>query len=283
MSSLPEHGGALQAGRAGSDDRERRCRRWLPGGSARDASHGGTPRRWSGSACTDRHGPDLPREMQTLQPMHSRIWSTRPSAIFDGRNGSAIDGRAAPMKSHWPPRIASAIRSGSVKRPTLTTGLEVTDFATRLYSASWLVAKKRDWAGILTPVDGADVDVPVVDERIEQGHDCLALPGRPDAAITEPERFLEGVDREAEADRAVVDRLPRLLEDLAQEAAAVLERPAVLIRPPVVERVEEVRGQRRDAAVVADQVEPRGAAPDGGVDAGRAACGGAHASSCPGA
>src|SRR5437868_1566670 len=33
--------------------------------------------------------------MQTLQPMHSRISSSRPSSIFLGRNGSAIDGRAA--------------------------------------------------------------------------------------------------------------------------------------------------------------------------------------------
>ncbi len=34
-----------------------------------------------------------------LQPMHSRMSSMRPSSILFGRNGSAIEGRAAPMKS----------------------------------------------------------------------------------------------------------------------------------------------------------------------------------------
>ncbi len=34
-----------------------------------------------------------------LQPMHSRISSSRPSSILFGKNGSAIDGRAAPIKS----------------------------------------------------------------------------------------------------------------------------------------------------------------------------------------
>ena len=60
-----------------------------------------------------------------LQPMHSRMSSTRPSSIFLGRNGSAIDGRAAPMKSSTPRRIWLTIVSGEVKRPTPTTGLLV--------------------------------------------------------------------------------------------------------------------------------------------------------------
>ena len=38
-------------------------------------------------------GSDL--GMQMLQPMHSRMSSSRPSSIFLGRTGSAIDGRAA--------------------------------------------------------------------------------------------------------------------------------------------------------------------------------------------
>ena len=44
-------------------------------------------------------------ETQMLQPMHSRISSTRPSEILVGRNGSAIEGRAAPMMSSTPARI----------------------------------------------------------------------------------------------------------------------------------------------------------------------------------
>jgi hypothetical protein len=39
-------------------------------------------------------GPPISqREMQTLQPMQTRMSSTRPSSIFFGRKGSAIDGR----------------------------------------------------------------------------------------------------------------------------------------------------------------------------------------------
>ena len=43
--------------------------------------------------------PSLLAERQMLQPMHSRIRSSCPWSILCGRNGSAIDGRAAPMKS----------------------------------------------------------------------------------------------------------------------------------------------------------------------------------------
>ena len=58
-----------------------------------------------------------------LQPMHSRMSSSRPSSIFLGRNGSAIDGRAAPIRSSTPSRIIRTIVSGEVNRPTPTTGL----------------------------------------------------------------------------------------------------------------------------------------------------------------
>ena len=57
-----------------------------------------------------------------LQPMHSRMSSLRPSSIFFGRKGSAIDGRAAPMMSHWPALMTPTMSSGLVKRPLLTTG-----------------------------------------------------------------------------------------------------------------------------------------------------------------
>ena len=64
-------------------------------------------------------------ETQMLQPMHSRMSSKRSSAIFFGKNGSAIEGRAAPIKSNTPRRICETIASGEVKRPTPTTGLVV--------------------------------------------------------------------------------------------------------------------------------------------------------------
>ena len=63
--------------------------------------------------------------MQMLQPMHSRMSSTLPSSTFFGRNGSAMEGRAQPMKSSTPCRTSRAIRSGEVKRPTPTTGFAV--------------------------------------------------------------------------------------------------------------------------------------------------------------
>ena len=51
---------------------------------------------------------------QMLQPMHSRMSSTRPCSIFCGRNGSAMLGRAAPMKSVMPWLTSRTIVSGDV-------------------------------------------------------------------------------------------------------------------------------------------------------------------------
>ncbi len=63
-----------------------------------------------------------------MQPMHSRISSTRPSSIFLGRKGSAIDGRAAPIMSRTPRLIWLTIVSGEVNQPTPATGLLVVFF-----------------------------------------------------------------------------------------------------------------------------------------------------------
>ena len=62
---------------------------------------------------------------QTLQPIHSRMSSIRPSSIFFGRYGSAMEGRAAPMKSRTPRLIWLTMVSGEVNRPTPTTGFDV--------------------------------------------------------------------------------------------------------------------------------------------------------------
>ena len=83
-------------------------------------------------------------EMQTLQPMHSRISSTRPSSILRGRNGSAIDGRAAPIRSQTPLRMISAMRSGSVSRPTPTIGFAVASRTRAVRSSCQPSAKKRE-------------------------------------------------------------------------------------------------------------------------------------------
>ena len=76
--------------------------------------------------------PSLLAARQMLQPIHSRISSARPSRILAGRKGSAIEGRAAPMKSWIPPLIWATIRSGEVKRPTDTTGLPVSPLTKRM-------------------------------------------------------------------------------------------------------------------------------------------------------
>ncbi len=81
---------------------------------------------------------------QMLQPMHSRMSSRRPCSIFTGRNGSAIEGRAAPIMSSTPSRIIRTIVSGEVKRPTPTTGFVVSCFSPRTYSSCAPSPAKRE-------------------------------------------------------------------------------------------------------------------------------------------
>ena len=64
-----------------------------------------------------------------LQPMHSRMSSSLPVSIFFGRKGSAMEGRAAPMRSSTPRFTCDTIASGEVNLPTPTTGFEVICFA----------------------------------------------------------------------------------------------------------------------------------------------------------
>ena len=68
-----------------------------------------------------------------LQPMHSRMSSKRPSLIFTGRNGSEMEGRAAPTKSSHPFLTCLSMLSGDVNRPTPTTGLSVIFFTYEIY------------------------------------------------------------------------------------------------------------------------------------------------------
>ena len=81
----------------------------------------------------------LKREMQTLQPMHSQMSSTRPSSILRGSHGSAIEGRAQPMMSSWPDLMTRTISSGSVKRPTPTTGTLAMRLTSLFHGAWWLL------------------------------------------------------------------------------------------------------------------------------------------------
>ena len=72
---------------------------------------------------------------QILHPIHSRISSIRSSLILFGRNGSAIEGRAEPMKSRMPDLICRTMASGEVKRPTPTTGFDVKSLMPRIRSS----------------------------------------------------------------------------------------------------------------------------------------------------
>ncbi len=77
----------------------------------------------------------------------------------------------------------------------------------------------------------------------------------------------EHVAREAHRDRGVVaDGLLHLLDRLAPEAGAVLERAAVLVRALVVVGRQELLRQVRVRAVDVDDVEPGRARPLRGVD-----------------
>ncbi len=85
-------------------------------------------------------------ETQMLQPMHSRMSSSRPAAIFAGRNGSAIDGRAAPIMSRMPLRTWRTMVSGEVKRPTPTTGFADSCFRPATSGSRCASAANRDVA-----------------------------------------------------------------------------------------------------------------------------------------
>ena len=83
-------------------------------------------------------------DTQMLQPMHSRIVASWPVRIFSGRNGSAIDGRAAPMRSRMPLLIWRTMVSGEVNRPTPTTGLLVSCFSPATYCSCSPSGPKRE-------------------------------------------------------------------------------------------------------------------------------------------
>ena len=83
---------------------------------------------------------------QILQPMHSRMSSTRPSSILRGSHGSAIEGLAQPIKSSRPELSCRTMTSGEVKRPTPTTGLLVSDLIPLTRSCCAASGLKREVA-----------------------------------------------------------------------------------------------------------------------------------------
>ena len=83
-------------------------------------------------------------DTQMLQPMHSLMSSSLPSSILRGRNGSEIDGLAAPMRSSMPSLIWPTMVSGEANRPTPTTGLVVSCLSPRTNSCCAASGSNRD-------------------------------------------------------------------------------------------------------------------------------------------
>ena len=112
--TLAERDSSLEARRSTADDQDRRIRDlrgdvfWMPTLAPLLAHRRvlSTPDRCSG----------LVTRVADVAAIHSRISSSRPSAIFCGKNGSAIDGLADPMRSTTPCRTRRNIVSGEVKR-----------------------------------------------------------------------------------------------------------------------------------------------------------------------
>ena len=189
-------------------------------------------------------------ETQMLQPMHSRMSSSRPSSIFFGRKGSAMEGRAAPMKSRMPRLIWETMLSGEVKRPTPTTGLEVSRLTKAVKGSCEPSALKRE---VVESFDQrAEIDVPEIGQLGQQGHHVATLGVAGDSAIAQ--QFVGG---EAHRDGAgIAHRLLRLLDDLAEQAHPVFEAAAIFVDPVVAPALQEMHRQRQIVAGVAvDDVE----------------------------
>ena len=186
-----------------------------------------------------------------LQPMHSRISSSRPSSILRGRNGSAIEGRAAPIRSQTPRADDLGHRSGLVRRPTPTIG----------------------FAGGLAHAAGP-LELPALGEEARRRPSPATTPrssrrsrptgrrgGRRAARTRGPRRSrCPGAAprrrRSAHGDRAVVaDGVLDRLQRLEPEPRAVRERAAVLVGAPVVVRRQELAEQVGVRAVDVDDVE----------------------------
>ena len=200
--------------------------------------------------------PFSQRETQMLQPMHSRMSSYRPSSIFFGRNGSAMEGRAAPMMSHCPESIALRHHVRIGEPADVDDGLLRDTLGVHGVLGLVVALEEPGGACVLPPVQGADVDVPVVHHVVHALDEPRTLFGRAHAQLAVAVGLVEGVDGKAHADGAVVDGLAQHLHQLHREAAPVLERSAVLVGALVVERIEEVVGQGGESAEDGQQVEP---------------------------
>ena len=170
---------------------------------------------------------------QMLHPMHSRMSSGRPSSIFLGRNGSAIDGRAQPMRSTRPFLITDTIRSGDVYLPTATTGFVVSFFTPSMKDSC--VPSGPEARGDRVVLPAGQHQVPQVGKLGEESDRVLRL------GLLQSVRSQELVHGHAARHRTgVAHRLAGVDQGLLEQANTVLERSAVLVGPVVVPARKEV-------------------------------------------
>ena len=231
--------------------------------AARSKRSGCQPRRCSSPAvafCVQPMWRRLsPFEMHMLQPMHSRMSPTRPSSIFRGIHGSAMLGRAAPIRSHTPDSMISAIRSGDVSRPTPTIGFAVASRTLPVHSSCQPSEKNRDGPesfdhSSIEPMWTSHRSTRWSASRTNSSPSARSIPAPPTAEIADPA-----------GDRAVgADGVAHRGERLDPHARPVLERAAVLVVALVVERREHLPEEVGVAAVDVDDVEPGVARADRG-------------------
>ncbi len=197
-------------------------------------------------------------ETQMLQPMHSRMSSSRPSEILVGRKGSAIEGRAAPMMSSTPARIRADHVVGAGEAPVADhrnagaqNGFALLDEGRHPAG----LAEARH-AGILAPFGViADLERHRIDDafaakQLQQPHAVLV---RLDAFGT-----VQRVHLEARGDAAAVpQRALQRMQQFDEKSRAVGEAAAVVIRAPVEARLQELDGQRIVAGRDLEQIEAR--------------------------
>ena len=158
-------------------------------------------------------------DTQMLQPMHSRMSSLSPWSIFLGRKGSAIEGRAAPMKSSTPRLHLRHHRVGGGEPADAHHRLA----GHRLHEAHevLLIAFGREARGLRIVRPVAHVDVPQVRQLREHGEDLAALARG--ARCRRSPSSSSTAKRTATA-QCVAHRLLGVLDQLPQQAATRLTR-----------------------------------------------------------
>ena len=226
--TLREHDRALHPGRASSDDENVGFGVCCAGEAFRVPSAPILLAHRCVLGASDRR--DQPFLLtQKLQPMHSRMSSSRPSSILVGKNGSAIEPRAEPIKiemaaDHCHPPWCR----GSPKRPTPTTGFEVCGLNCSIARAARSFPRRnRDARASYLPIRRGGpppiVQVPEVDQVVRHVNELEHLVHRGSPIVQRIES-----DPHCQC-TGIADRFARLFECFKPEARAVLQRAAVFI------------------------------------------------------